>query len=180
LVRKSRVAFTRLLMSSAYARLSLRKIELMCFSTARLVRTSVSAMAALLLPLGDLGEDLALASGERGQGRALDAHLGGHERLDDLRVQHGAASGHGLDRRDQLGAVVDAFLEQVGPALGSGLQEVQGVHGLGVVAEHHHPDLGVLLAQQRREADALVGARGRHPDVGDHHIGALALDRLQQ
>ena len=36
------------------------------------------------------------------------------------------------------------------------------------------------LAQPRRHPDALVGARRRHPDVGHHHIGALAVDGGQQ
>jgi hypothetical protein len=42
---------TALLTSSVLATSSLRKIELMCFSTARFVRTSVSATAVLLLSL---------------------------------------------------------------------------------------------------------------------------------
>jgi hypothetical protein len=62
----------------------------MCFSTARLVSTIASAIAALLLPLGHLGEDHALAGGEHGQRRALDAQPGGDELLDDLGVQHRA------------------------------------------------------------------------------------------
>ena len=48
--RNTSVALTRLLTSSASERLSLRKIELMCFSTARLVSTSDSAIDVLLLP----------------------------------------------------------------------------------------------------------------------------------
>jgi hypothetical protein len=38
----------------------------------------------------------------------------------------------------------------------------------------------MLLAQQHRRADALVGTRRRHPDVGHHHVGTLALDGLQE
>ena len=49
-VRNTSAAFTRLLTSSASERLSFRKIELMCFSTARLVSTSDSAIAVLLFP----------------------------------------------------------------------------------------------------------------------------------
>jgi hypothetical protein len=52
------------------------------------------------LAVGDLGEDLALTAGQRGQRRALDAQLGGDERFDGLGVQYGAAGRDGLDRRD--------------------------------------------------------------------------------
>src|SRR4051794_21915810 len=48
--RNISVAFTRRLTSSASRRSSFMKIALMCFSTARLVRNSDSAIAALLLP----------------------------------------------------------------------------------------------------------------------------------
>ena len=152
----------------------------MCFSTARLVRTSVSAIAALLLPLAISARTSRSRPVSVGQGRALDAQLGGDERLDDLRVQHRPAGRDRLDRRHQLGAIVDALLEQIGAALGAGLQQRQRVGGLGVVAEDDDADPGVGLAQQPGHADALVGARRRHPDVGHHHVGALGVDRGQQ
>ena len=50
LARNSKAAFTRRLTSSGLSSSSLVKIALMCFSTARLVSTSDSAIAALLLP----------------------------------------------------------------------------------------------------------------------------------
>ena len=131
----------------------------MCFSTARLVRTSVSAIAALLLPLAISARTSRSRPVSAASGRALDAQLGGDERLDDLRVQHRAAGRDRLDRRHQLGAIVDALLEQIGAALRSGLQQRQRVGGLGVVAQHDHADPRVGLAQQPGHADALVGAR---------------------
>jgi hypothetical protein len=39
---------------------------------------------------------------------------------------------------------------------------------------------GCLLAQQSRQADALVGARGGHPDVRHHHVRMRALDRIHE
>jgi hypothetical protein len=48
--RNISAACTRLLTSAASARPSFQKIALMCFSTARLVRNSASAIAVLLLP----------------------------------------------------------------------------------------------------------------------------------
>ena len=52
--RNISAAFTRLLTSSASASPSFKKIALMCFSTARLVRNSDSAIARVALALGDL------------------------------------------------------------------------------------------------------------------------------
>jgi hypothetical protein len=54
-----------LLTSSANATPSFWKIELMCFSTARFVSTSDSAIAALLFPWGDLGQHVELTRGQR-------------------------------------------------------------------------------------------------------------------
>src|SRR3954453_11643642 len=66
---------------------------------------------AVALALSDLCEHLALARRELRERRALRPRLRGDERLDDLRVHHRAAGGDGLDRRQQLRAVVDALLE---------------------------------------------------------------------
>ena len=86
----------------------------MCFSTARLVSTSESAIAALLLPWAisastSRSRGVSSASGERSA-----RHLAGDERLDDLRVDDRAAVRDRLDRRDELPPVVDALLQQVG------------------------------------------------------------------
>ena len=67
--RKISVAFTRLLTSSACASPSFMKIALMCFSTARFVSTSDSAIAELLLPCAisastSRSRDVSSASGE--------------------------------------------------------------------------------------------------------------------
>ena len=78
--RNTSAAFTRgltLPASGACVMLSLRKIELMCFSTARLVRTKASAMAVLLLPSAIVASTsssrgVSSVSGERSS-RAFDA-----------------------------------------------------------------------------------------------------------
>ena len=102
----------------------------MCFSTARLVSTSESAIAALLLPLRDLGEDLALARRQLGERRALER---APWRAPARRRASGRCiappGGHGLDRGPQLRAVVDALLEQVAAAVGPGLQQRERVAG---------------------------------------------------
>ena len=99
------------------------KIALMCFSTARLVRTSDSAIASLLLPCAisasvSRSRGVSAASGESAP---LAAAL--HEQLDDLRVDVRAALVHGADGVDELPAVVDALLEQVGAPRGAALEQ---------------------------------------------------------
>ena len=59
--RNISVALTRFDTFSEALSPSFMKIELTCFSTARFVRTSESAIAALLFPSGHLGKHLALA-----------------------------------------------------------------------------------------------------------------------
>ena len=91
---------------------------------------------------------------------ALDVPACGDERFDDLGVHHGAAGGDRLDRRHQLRAVVDALLEQIGAALDPGSSNAIASAGFGVVAQDDDADVGMLLAQQHRRADAssvLVG-----------------------
>ena len=146
------MALTRLLTSSASARPSLRKIALMCFSTARLVRNSDSAIAVLLLPCAISREHLALARGQLVERRALGSGRARDERLDDLRVDHRAAVGDGADRRHQLGAVVHALLEQVGAAVGAALEQRERVDRVGELAEDHDADLRVAVAQLGRRA----------------------------
>ena len=127
------------------------KIALMCFSTARLVRTSDSAIAALLLPCGDLGEHLALARRQLRQRRAARrVTCARDERLDDLRVDHRSAAGDLVDGADELAAVVDALLQQVGAALGAGLEQRERVGGIVVLASTTTPISGASRAARRR------------------------------
>ena len=137
----------------------------MCFSTARLVSTSESAIAALLLPCAisartSRSRGVSSASGERSIAR-----LARDERVDELRVDDRAARADRLDRRRAARQVVDALLEQVAAAVGSRLEQRERVARLGVLAEDDDADLGVRLAQPIGDADALVGVRRRHPDV---------------
>ena len=39
---------------------------------------------------------------------------------------------------------------------------------------------GMRFAEARRRAHALVGAGGRHPDVGDHDVGFQFVDQREQ
>ena len=148
-------------------------------------------MAALLLPLAisartSRSRAVSAASGERST-RTFAATSGSTI----FGVQHGAAGGDRLDRRHQLRAVVDALLEQIGAALRAGLQQGHRVRGFGVVAQDDDADVGMLLAQQHRRADALVGAvggirmsvtttSGRSLSTASSSEGTLAVDRLQE
>ena len=85
-----------------------------------------------------------------------------------------------MDRVDELAAVVDAVLEQVGAARRAALEQLEDVGRLGVLAEHDHADLWMGLAKRRGHADALVALRGWHPDVRDHDVRPLRLDRGEE
>lgn len=60
------------------------------------------------------------------------------------------------------------------------LEQREGVRGLGVLAEHDDPDLGMGVAQRVGGADPLVGSGGGHPDVGQHDVGRVGVHRRQQ
>ena len=176
----SRTALTRLLTSSASARPSLRKITLMCFSIARLLRYIDCAIAALLLALRDLRQHLELARGELLERVVLGARPGLRELLDDLRIDQRAALGHRADRCRELRSVVHAILEQIGPAVRAVLEQRQGVGRRRELAQDHDADLRVALAELLREADALVGLRRWHPDVGDDDVRWIGVAQRKQ
>ena len=86
------------------------------------------------LALGDLGEDLALA--RRSARPAASARRAAWRRRAARRSSSPCTEPPAATASiaaTQLGAVVDALLEQVGAALGAGLEQRQRVGGLGVV-----------------------------------------------
>ena len=174
------MALTRLLTSSVSERPSLKKIEWMCFSTARLLSTSDVGDCAVALPLSDLGEDLALPRSQSRQGRALGASLRRDEQVHDPRVHDRATVCDGLEGGEELFAVAHALLEQVSAAVRARLEQGQRVARLGVLAEHHHANARVGLPQERREPDPLVAVGRGHPDVRQHHVRWIGLDCLEQ
>ena len=178
--RNISVALTRFDTFSEALSPSFMKIELTCFSTARFVRTSESAIAALLFPSGHLGEHLTLALSELGQRRVIDAGLGLHEQLHDLGIDHRPAASDGVDRGHQLATVVYALLQQVAAAIGATLEQRQDVRGVGELAEDDHSGRRARLTQLVRDSDALVGVGRRHPDVRQNDVGSILLHRAQQ
>ena len=121
------------------------------------------------LALRDLGEDLELARRElRERRRARAACAAAMSASDHLRVDDRAALGHRAQRRDQLGAVGEPLLEEVRAPVGPVLEQREGVLRRGVLAHHDDARSRVRLAQPVGDRDALVLARRRHPDVGQH------------
>ena len=86
--------------------------------------------------------------------------------LDHLGIDDRAAGGHGANRVDQLVGVADTILEQVGPAVGAGLQQAQRVRRRRVVAEHDDTrptggsrGSGPRPARPRQSPSAACGCR---------------------
>ena len=71
----------------------------------------------------------------------------------------------------------DPLLEQVGPAGRALLEQPERVVRADVLADHDDADVGMAVPQPRGRLDALVRARRRHPDVRDHDVGLVRLDR---
>ena len=148
-------AFTRRLKSSALVSPSLRKIALMCFSTARLVRKSCSAIAWFVLPCAiseRISSSRGVSSAERRRARP---HARGDQRLDHLRVDDRAALGHRAQRRDELGAIGEPLLEQVRAAVGPALEQRERVLRRRVLAHDHDA--------RSRGASRAAGWRSRSP-----------------
>src|SRR5215211_772445 len=132
------------------------------------------------LALGDLAQHLPLASRQLVEWRAVGRRPRPDEAVDDLRVDHRSALGHGVDRRRQLRPIVHPLFEQVRATVGAVVEQRQRVDRIRELAENHHADIRVALAQVLGQPDPLVGLRRGHPDVGDDDVGMLALAGLAQ
>jgi hypothetical protein len=109
--RKSSVALTRLLTSSAYARSELQEDRVDVLLDGALGEDESVGDRRVALAPGDLGEDLALAPGQSASGERSSAPW--RRRAARRSWSPSRAAGRdGLDRRDQLSAVVHALLEQ--------------------------------------------------------------------
>src|SRR5262249_44266948 len=67
----------------------------------------------------------------------------------------------------------DAVFEEVAQARRPSLQQSNRVRRFDVLREQKHGHSGVLLADLHGRLQALDAVGRRHPDVGDHQIGAL-------
>ena len=144
-------------------RSSLEKIEVTCFSTARSVTTSASAIAALERPSAIRPEHLALARGQRLE-RILAAAAAEQQR-DDLGIERRAAAGDAAHRVGERVHVGHAVLEQVAGALGGLRQQLERVGLLDVLAR----------ARARRSRGARRGCGARR--AGPRRCGSAACGR---
>src|SRR5205814_1632722 len=129
---------------------------------------------------GHLGEDLPLTWREVVEGRGMAHPVGRQELLYETRVDRGAALCDRFDRGQEIVPVVDPLLQEISPALCSALEEGEGIPRSGVLAQDDDADFGVRLTQLASDTNPLVVAGRWHPDVGDHDIGRIRLDRRQE
>ena len=167
-------------MSGSSLRWSLEKIELMCFSTARSLRMSVAAIAALLLPWAIspricFSRGVSHSIGELGTGRRV-----GDELLDDLGVDDRAAGRHRAHGGDEIVGVGDAVLEQIGAPVGTVLEQREGVARSGELAEHDDARRRMALAEAGGGPDAFVGTGRWHADVRDDDVRCELVDEGNQ
>ena len=143
-------------------------------STARLVITMRSAIAALLQPSATRARISCSRGVSVSKRRVLAPSLRRQQQLDDPRVDDRAPRGHLPQRTGQVAPVLDAILEQVGAAIGAVLQELRRIQRLGVLAEDHDADVRLRPPELGGEPDALVGVRRRHADVRQHDVGTTS------
>ena len=165
--------------SRASGRSSLAKIELMCFSTARSLKTSLSATAALLLPWA-IREHLALPWGEAGEGDCVASERAATSVSTTLGSITDPPPATTRIAGQELVQVGQPFLQEIGATLGAVLEEGQRIGGVGVLAEQDHAGRRPDLAEAVGRPDALVGAGGRHADIGEEDLRLGAGDGDQQ
>ena len=171
---------TRRCTSGSSVRPSLWNTELMCFSMARSVRNSALGDRGVVLSLRHVGQDLALALGERRERRMGHALLRGDERL--RRPSDRAPSRRATPRR----------------ALGRAPRRRRPAPSRDTRAPRRRPSAARTRSPPRRTAraprrrspdgprgcagrlDPLGGVRRRHPDVGEHRVGRVLVDGPEQ
>ena len=126
----------------------------------------IAAIALIVLPSA-----ISPSSSSSAGGRFPAGTTGRDQRLDDGRIQGGAAGGHRADGVDQLAALGDVVFQQVAVAGRTLGQQRDRVLGLLVLRQHHDPGAGMALAHLPGGVDALAAERRRHPDVGHDHLG---------
>ena len=128
----------------------------------------------------ELGEDLSLAAREVLERRARPARPGGHELVDDLRIDDRTAAGHGVDRVDDLVDIGNSVLQQIRTAVGTVLEQRMRVRRRRVLRQHDDAHVRVVLTTMGGGPDPFIGVGRRHPDVGQDHIGRIGVDHLDQ
>ena len=91
--------------------------------------------------------------------------------VDDARIEHRTTGAHLAHRTRELIPFSNTVLEQVRVPGGTLTQQRDRVLGFVVLGEDHDPGPRVLLADDPRRADPLVGEIGWHANIGHHHLG---------
>ncbi|GAA3076462.1 hypothetical protein GCM10020000_72380 [Streptomyces olivoverticillatus] len=95
-------------------------------------------------------------------------------------VDDRASGGDLAQGAQQLVEFADAFLEQVGQAVGAPPEEVEGVVLVGVLGQDDDADAGVVAADGVGRGDAFGVVARRHPDVGDDGLGPQPFDGVEE
>jgi hypothetical protein len=110
----------------------------------------------------------------------MAAGRGGKQRLDNLRVDHRSSSRHSPDRVHEVARVPDPILEEVGAPGRALIEKRDRILGFRVLAQHDDPGRRPVLSEPVGDSQTLVAVRGRHADVGEHHLGIVLQDCSQQ
>ncbi len=130
-------------------------------------------------PLGHQGEHFALSRGQ-GRQRADRVCSARDGRGRKLGVERGPSrSDPAYIGREPVG-IRDAVLEEVADPAGSRREQLARIRTAGVLREDEHTPSPTGFARSRAPPGARRRAAGRHPDVGDHHVGPVRARRLNQ
>ena len=160
-------------------RSSLEKIEVTCFSTARSVTTSASAIALFERPSA-ISPSTSRSRGVSDCSGILAAPAAEQQR-DDLRIERRAAAGdapHGVGERVHVG---DAVLEQVAGALGRAATAGRArrpPRRTGRARARRSPGCSARMACAARRPSSVW--RRRHADVDHGDVGLVGADLAQQ
>src|SRR3954452_12217874 len=119
---------------------------------------------------GDEAEDLELSRGQATKPLTLPLSIAGEQLLDDSGIDDRAADRDLAHGPVQVAGMADSLLEQICAPPRAVLEERRRIHRVGVLAQDDHADIGVRRAKLGGEADALIGLRRRHANVGDDDV----------
>ena len=153
--RNASTAITRRWTSGSSVRPSLWNSELMCFSTARSVRNSDFAIAALFLPCAICARTSRSRSVSWPSGECAIRSFAATSASTTFGSRTRAAARHLVERADQLVDLGDPLLQQVAEPGRAVLQQLVGVVLLDELGQHDDADVRVLGADPLRRVDAL-------------------------
>src|SRR5215212_8204254 len=127
---------------------------------------------------GHKGEDLPLAGGERRE--PFVASPAREKLVHNFGIEHGPARGDVTHRRDEVGDVGNAVLEQVTDACRPGFEQLGAIALLDVLRKHQHAEVEYTPAGLDGRLETLVAVVGWHPDVHYGDVWAVPFDSADQ